>query len=444
MPSMKKLLLITGLLLISAAAGAQDARQKLLILRPELSLADGGTPLGTDQDTHNLIYDNLYQFISLLPFAEILPLPAGSPGQPSELARSSGAAFIIYGQLILSGPSEVRQAEIRLRIWSSASRSDILNRVYRCAADLELFDTLDRMVLDTVQSVFRITPRFASLSFQDFDIARDTYTIQVNNRVLGHIDSPTFSLNRKILAGTPYNIMLIRDRDQAIVYNQFILLRENQITNISYQARGQARIGPYPVEKTGHRLLLDGHSVQPGDTILELPVSVSHQFLVTDKNNRILKKKTFLLLDGEQRTLNLSPLAWQPGLRVYTGAHQLAGLGFDFTLNQNLRLGLESGYSLVSLNPALDPAHLLYMGLDLGLRLFRAGPLDFSAGAGGGWYLPLAMGDWYLVSSQPPQGLLTRAYVQAGWRFLYLRAGLSLDLRSGIVPGLVLSLGLRW
>lgn len=439
--------LVLGILAGFSPLYTQESRQKLLVVPLEISSArpEAAAQL---ESARLLIFESLFNTVALLPFVESPPaqelrqLDAGRTS-PESLAARYQSDYMVYGRLELEGEGPDPRAVIVLRVWSRSAREDIFEKKYITTLDLDIFDTLDRMVIDTIQASFRMVPRFAVVQFRDFKIQGDSYSILANNKLLAKADNPDFTLSLKVLADSEYNFMVIRDRDQAIVRNVFLTLRENGVSEISYQAQAKVRIDKVPGRPgQGYTVLFNGRPVSQGSLITNLDVTREHSLLVTDAENRIIDKQIYKLRDGETKSIRSGTAQADLQFRLFAGGNTYGGLGLDLIFSQRFWLGMEGGYTYYRSAGLSSGIHIIQAHLDLGYPVLDLSGLRIGGGLGAGYYITLPLDQWYLLSSDPAAGFDLRVFAQLDWKMLYGRAGLSYNLAQQ-TPGAYVALGLR-
>ncbi len=458
---MKKFILFEMIILFLGAIqvlSAQETKQKILLI-PLTDRADQTKNKdATYENTRQLLFNTMYNFLSILPFVDMpesKTLVSIQNKSVDSLASSYSPDFIIHGELEIQGEGDSPQAAIVLKVWSRSSKTDIYTKSYSTAIDLDIFDTLDRIIIDTLQATFRIVPRFAVVNFQDFRIGDEAYTILANNKPIAVATNRDFNFNQKILAGNEYNFMIIRESDRAMVLNAFINLKENAFTNISYTASGKALVKA----RKGTRILLDGKPVEPDKEITNLDVIKLHAVMAMDENNRILEQINFKVLDGQTTIVKVrktkpganqkpknsvaSSSMIRPSLRVFALGNAYGGLGLDLEFNKKLWLGLEGSYLYATVQSKNAGFHVISAYLDAGYNLLNVSGIHLGVGLGGGYFYTTPLEQWQLISTLPSQGVVLRSFIQAQWKVLYLRGGIAYNLAFS-EPGAYLSLGLKF
>ncbi|RMG81415.1 MAG: hypothetical protein D6707_04860 [Bacteroidetes bacterium] len=402
------------------------------------------------ENIRNLEFNSLYNFIRLLPFAEIpseLDIRTAESANIDEIASKFDADIVIYGKLNFSGNTETPQAELLLKIRSAKKQKDIFVKKYKSAIDLDIFDAMDRIVNDTISAAFKIIPRFAVVNFNGFKILGDSYSLYANNKIISKITNSDFELSMKILAGQKYNFMIIRDRDKSIVVNRSFTLKEHEVTNISYTATGTLKINPVAGKEAGEKynILLDGERVKEGDEISNLTSHDEHTIIVSSLLNKIIYKKSFNIKDGEFKTITPDVSGKKLYFRFYALGSSFGGAGIDLALSPKFFIGLDGGYALATHTNINVSVSVVSVYIDTGYYFLGNKNKDFniSAAIGGGVYFALPADRWHFISSTQNLSPVTRLYIQAGWKLFYLRSGLVADFISDINYGPYLSLGIK-
>lgn len=449
---MKKTVWLALLLLSMGTAWPQAVNKKILILPFENTTTETGFASSVAENARDLLFNGIFSFVGLLPFVDIpqsAELKRFSSADIPALARSQSADLIIYGQLELSGAQDNPQAQLVLRVWSKDKGEDIFTRRYTSATDLDIFDTLDRMIVDTLTAAFRITPRFAVIQFSNFEIIGESYSLYVNNKLIAKVNDSSFNLTLKVLAENKYNLMLIRERDQAIVYTHSYTLKQNSIATVSYAGAGSVRIDALRGTDPGqtYQVLLNGEAVTPGQEVKSLPLTMKHTVIVVaEPDKRILYRQEFSLKDGELRILNPDVTGRRLYLRAFALGNSFGGVGVDLILNRKLWLGWDTGYSLANNTNLNVSVSVISTYLDAGYYLIGQNSSEFkvSLSLGGGGYFAFPLNRWQQISTRPNFALAARSYVQAEWHYIYLRAGLLIDFLNGVQASPLVSIGYRF
>ncbi len=436
---------------MASALHAQAVNKKVLILPVDVSgiLKDYQTI--QISNTAHMIFEGIYDFIGLLPFVDI---PAAgelkrikSPDIDA-LAQKYSADIIIYSELRFSGPSSEPVAGINIRIWSRDAKKEIFNKKYNTAIDLDIFDAMDRIIIDSIAASFKIAPRFAVVNLSDFEIVGDKYELYVNNKLIDIVEDSAYNRSLKILADNKYNFMMIRKSDEVVVFNHNITLKQNSVTTINYKGAATVVMNPLKGAEPGkkYQILVDGEVVREGGELKGLPLTINHTLIVMSEDNRILYKSEFKLADGELRHLTADLRGRRLSFRIYALGTSFGGAGLDWALSRKLWLGLDAGYSR-AVNTNLNVSvSVLSSYLDLGYSLIGDNNQDIriSPVVGAGMYFALPRDNWSLISTSPNRGVLARAYVQAQWKWYYLRVGAVLDFHSVLQAAPLVSFGLKF
>ncbi len=210
--------------------------------------------------------------------------------------------------------------------------------------------------------------------------------IFANNQLLAVASNSTFGLETKILADTPYNYQIIRQRDNVLVYNQTVQLAPGYSTNISYTGTANVVIGKisHAVRNKTYQILLNGRRVEIGSVVSNLNVNMEHGLILLDQNSVILDKQNFTLIDGETRRLNpLEP--FHPRalyFRTYIGQRSMLGVGLDWYMFKRVWLGINVGYSYYHRSTDDVNINVNYFSLDIGwaFATIEEAQMKFSVG----------------------------------------------------------------
>jgi hypothetical protein len=165
--------------------------------------------------------------------SELLRIRWTASDIPTEAFRAN-PNYIVWTDIEITGDPAYPDVLLRLHVWSVEKNMEIFNKGYKTALGLELFDSMDELLIQTVKSVFNIDVKIAYVNFQKFDIGNEAYRIYANNRPVTIISNSSQRFELKILADTTYNLMIERVADRTVVLNKDVKLKQNQSTNVTY------------------------------------------------------------------------------------------------------------------------------------------------------------------------------------------------------------------
>ncbi len=428
---------------------SEDTVRKLMIPYPQITGA--AVPSESSlQESAEILFRNTYQFLSYLPLATLPDeqvLRNTKITDPASLLNMYSADYMI--QLIIQPETSADQSriQIQLSIWSNKKTDKIFEKKYSATTDLEIYDAIDRIIPDIILSVFGITPRFAQFSFGDFIPGQDRYTLYLNNRQVDKIDSREYNRTLKVLAGYNYNVMLIRERDQVIVYNQNFYLKENSIQSVSYQGQAAIHIGKLKGtdKNQTYLMILDGKLTEPGTDHKNLQLDQDHRLLVTTLNNKILLDRLISLRDGDFLHIDPDVLAprFQPGIFILGGS--LAGIGMDYKLNRRITAGMEWGYGFIMQQNLQSRLYFTTLRLTADFLLFQFPDhaWRYSLGAGIGPYFSWPASIWNQVTDLSSWAMVYQIWFQIRWKGIYLRLGAALDFQQSLEALPLVSIGYK-
>lgn len=400
---MKKLLFLIILFLMGRAAGfAQQENKRVLILPLQNTVKSGDFAPEQVQSFEDLSFYGLYNFFVTLPFTDMperekLRRTAWDSEQVSTLGRAEKADYIVYGTFSLQGDRFEPEITINLKVWGSDRV--VFSRSYNTRLDLDIFDTIDLMILDALEGAFKIKARIATLDFNNFQIGPEEYILYVNNKEMARVSDRKFALTLKVLADNDYTIQLERVKDNKIVLEEKLRLRPGESRWIGYQARGTVSLDSIHYKEKGrtYKTQVNGRDIQEGQSLEDLEVGIPYYLLIMDDRNLVQSRLEFSLRDGE--IYRASPAvnwggAWHA--RLWTGGGSMAGLGLEYYLSRPLWLGVHTGFSfwsrqisgelvtLYSINPGIEAGYFLLghmaqdfrLGLGIQLSTMIALPAD--------------------------------------------------------------------
>lgn len=431
-------------LIIVGAIFAQSSEQGVLII-PLIDKSD--TEKFKDNQAYApkiLIFNTLYNFIRILPNVNVptrnkiksigKKFKGSAITELKNIALKHNSKFIIFGNIRLEGDTIDPEATIGIKVWSQDENKFVFEKSYKTALDLDLFDAVDQMIIDIIETTFKIQAKFATLNINNFKIGSDTYQLYINNKKFEVITNSSFSFSTKVLANTPYNIMVERVKDRAMVINTSFTLEENESTNISYSARGVVNIDPvlYKDPKKQYRILLNGQKITNHAPIESLDASKEHNLMVLDNKSIMQFHESFLLKDNE--TITIQPIANWGGifhLRTYFLGGAIGGIGADFSLTRKMWLGVNTGFTFTTKNTGVkdESVYLIMPSIDFGYYILGDMEYDFRLAAGANIGLGVAFPNeiWVKITDTSPINFIGGIFATAEWKMLYLRLAVYFD-----------------
>lgn len=237
--------------------------QKALLLPFEMQGQSASYPAAVS--IGDLLFNSLYEYLSILPFIELpekTELQALRPDSPAALSRQQKSEYLVMGSYTLSGEKEQPQVDILIQVWSAQSRSFILEESIRTTADLDIFDSIDRIASDSLLKAFNIKSQFAVMRFSGFQTGVEEYQLYINNKLRASVTNENFDFSLRILGDTPYKVVLRHIR-AGVVYRERLTVPSGTVTNISYKATGTLYI-----QKLLDKDIRKKYTIYHGDTIL--------------------------------------------------------------------------------------------------------------------------------------------------------------------------------
>jgi hypothetical protein len=115
----------------------------------------------TSDNIKIIMYNSLYSFIRIIPNVNLLDNQSvGSvPAALSSNSISNEADVTVYGDYSLSGdpiePLLALNLKIRVKDKIKEEQKVIFEKTYKSPTDIEIFDSIDRMIADVVKTVFK-------------------------------------------------------------------------------------------------------------------------------------------------------------------------------------------------------------------------------------------------------------------------------------------------
>ncbi len=310
---MKKVfnILILLIITISALNGQEKGSGlKKALLLPFNSSADIAE-YPSKENISELLFSSFFSYLSIFPFLELPEkdqLIKLTGDNLLQLARQKQADFIVQGEFELSGNPQEPQVVIHIKVWSMASRSFILENSVTTTADLDIFDSIDAIAQDSLLKAFNIESGFGVMRFANFKTGNEKYDLYVNNKFRVTITNQSFSYNLKVLADTPYKVV-IKNKHSGVVFNHKISVPSASTTNISYAAHTDLYlgmlIGKIPFSK--YELTLDGVPVKTMSIHKGFPAGINHNIIVTPMSSGTPFTNIFYL--HEQKKYKYIPYA---------------------------------------------------------------------------------------------------------------------------------------
>lgn len=440
-----KRILIIAMTVLGVSAFAQESstnqggsRLKVLILSLNNN-SDTNTYAGSDY-LKPVIFNSLYNFIGIIPSLDIpdqktLQAISWTPEQLAQLAKDRGADLVIYGDYTLSGPAYDPRARLSLKIYSTENVVDVLSKTYNTPTDLEIFDTIDRVINDLSVELLKGKVEVAYLNFTGFRVGNEEYDIYVNDKIIASITNSDFELNLKILANTSYGVEIIRRHDKKAVHDSSFVLQPGVTARISHTAQATLDLKALKGRKKGsaYTLKLNDNPILDNQKYTNILGGVNYDLVVIEDATNLVYSNSFYLRDGGKLTL-------KPVVKYKGGGGGPISLVLAFNDESMLQAAIQWYF---------HPKFWAAGGAGLSLVPFGTmAPLFLNAYAGAGYTI---LGDkdssfrlgaevslHYVILAQnimPLPGanshpLSVGAFVSAEWRALFLKVGTYYDISN--------------
>ncbi len=450
---MKNLFVIAFLLMsgvVSAEVTTNKAPvDKLKVLILNLNNQSDVNTYGSSDALKPVVFNSLYNFIGIIPSLDIpqqteLQQIQWNSTNIAQIAKARGADLVIYGDYSFSGPAYDPKARLNLKIYSTERVVDILSRSYNTPTDLEIFDTIDRMINDLSTELLKGKVEVAYLNFTDFKVGDEKYDIYVNDKIIAAITNDYFELNLKILAKTSYGVEIIRRFDKKTVHDSSFVLQPGVTARISHKAIASLDLKELKGKKKGsaYTFLLNNEAIQDNQLYTNLQGGQQYEFAVIEDGTNKAYNTSFYLHDGGRITLKPrikgggSPF----GLMLNINDESFIQPALQWHISPKLWLAGGAGVSFIpiSLFGGSDPSNQiknpLFVNTYLGLGYYILGDrdTDFRLGADLSLHYSLisetGMDNIFTGINTHP--LSAGAFISAEWRFIYLKVGTYYDISN--------------
>jgi|GEM_PF-5802001 hypothetical protein len=183
-----------------------------------------------------ILFNSFYSFIPYLPGINVPEKPVLMTLKPGDAAMVSSVYkpdYIVYGSYIFKGNKSNPRALITIRIMSGTSEKSFSN-TYSAPTDIDLFDSVDRIIEDIGGFLLKEKTRVAHINFGDFNTGPYDYDLRINSRLVSRVTNNDFKLSLNVLAGVKYHIELVRLSDSTNMIDDDLILAPGGSTNYSY------------------------------------------------------------------------------------------------------------------------------------------------------------------------------------------------------------------
>jgi hypothetical protein len=301
-------------------------------------------PLVNESDTkqyanshliQSILFKSLYCFLGVLPSISVpdekeLKTIQWDSNRIGKIAEENKADFILFGDYHLSGKKTNPNAEIHVRIWSFSKKEMIFAKNYETSTDIELFDTVDKIIGEGAEGILNTKVDIASISFGSFKIGVEPHYIYLNNRLIAIATNGQFSLTLRVPAETKYTVVVSRlfnhsiEEQQSIapklleegfnfikinpiilsylqpVFSSELTLKAGENAGFSYESEGHVEIFPIRNRRWNKKYyaFLNQVLVSQESNELTLPGGVFYEYKLLDNfSNKIFQKNFFLASD---------------------------------------------------------------------------------------------------------------------------------------------------
>ncbi len=393
-------------------------------------------------DFRDLSFIAFYNLFGTLPFTQVpdrdrLRKMNWNTEGIDKMGEEESTDYIIFGTFSLKGSAAEPEVVVNLKVWNKDKKL-VFQRTYTTHLDLDIFDTLDTMVLDTLEASFNIKAQIATLEFNNFSVPQDQYKLYINSKEIADVQGSDFNLSLKIIADTEYHILLERTKDNVAVLSEKVKLKKGESHLVNYQARGNVKIQKilYKEKQKTYKVLLNGDEVAEGSELSNLNAGIPYNLMVIDNLNVIQDKHSFSLSDGGM--VSIQPMINWGGtvhFRSFFLGGSIAGVGLDLHLSRPLWLGLSTGITYVSKPSGTSNVNIFAVNPSLELGYYLKGHMNTSFRLGAGLQLGSMLAfpapAWELIAPGESRfSLVPGVFVDVEWKNLFARLILLADFSA--------------
>lgn len=209
-----------------------------VVILPPRNMADKS--VYRNSEVHRaVIYNSLATFLNVLPDLDVVDenLLTNLPDSASalDIARQFRADAVLSGTFNLSGPKSSPTAAVDWTVTNAADGRELFSRSYRTATDIEIFDTVDAVVADSVRALLNRSVTIAQISFGNFRVGNDAFSVLLNNRTVAVASNDSFSYSQKVPADSKFPVTVRRKSDGKVVLFETVSLRPGEARSFSYK-----------------------------------------------------------------------------------------------------------------------------------------------------------------------------------------------------------------
>jgi hypothetical protein len=304
---MKKIIFLLFILVIPILANAAPVRIVRTLIIPFENLSDQ-TQFTASDKVGEMIIKSIRQFVSYVPTIEMpqtneLRRFVWNQDKVSQIARSQGLDYVIFGDYSLTGDPSFPDANIHVRIWSGSSQ-------FRAGPDLLRALRYEFLRHDGKHhpghhrnSLNISIPDYAIIRLYHIDVGDEPHLLYVNNRYVCLIQTNDFNVNLKVYANEDYRVV-IRRSGNVTAYSALVNIPAKATTNLTFNATGSITIPS--VYGTGNRpytMTLNGQPAEVGLPILSVPSGRRYNLRIVSSNGSVLFDREYPLHDGDYLTI---------------------------------------------------------------------------------------------------------------------------------------------
>ncbi len=442
------MLALAGMMHAQTATTNKAPADKLRVLILSLNNLSDTNKYPSSDDLKPVIFNSLYNFIGIIPSLDIpeqkvLQKIEWTPEQIAQIAKDRGADLVIYGDYTLSGVAYDPKAKLNLKIYSTERVVDLLSKTYNTPTDIEIFDTIDRVINDLSVELLKGKVEVAYLNFHDFEVGDEAYDIYVNDKIIASITNSDFQLNLKILANTSYGVEIIRRFDKKAVHDSSFVLQPGVTANISHRAQATLDLKALTGKKKGsaYTLKLNDTPILDNQKYTNILGGQKYNLVVIEDGTNLAYSNSFYLHDSGKITVK--PFvkskggAW--GLSLSFNDESMIQAAVTWNFHPKFWVGAGAGFSYLPISllvPVSDPSNQIQSPLFV--NTYIGAGYSFLGDKDSNFRLGVDISLHYTLISMTPNiypgininPLTLGAFISAEWKFLFLKVGTYYDISN--------------
>ncbi len=189
----------------------------------------------------SIVFKSLNTFIRVIPSVSIPAAEETAFTNPdndslNKIADDNNADFIIYGDYSLAGGKANPKAGIKSLVWSKTLQKNVFEKSYLAPTDMEIFDTIDKMILDNASAILNTRVSYSTIAFSGFK-GNLKLSIYLNGQFLTNTENDGFSYNLRVPSDTRYLVEIRKTGENTNIYQAEIVLNPDQVSNIGYTVK---------------------------------------------------------------------------------------------------------------------------------------------------------------------------------------------------------------